>query len=115
MHLAFPFSQELRLNCSDGSVVKVGYPTAPKLYAQLTAPLGNSTAAGKASFGVEWAEAPCPGGYDRARARPHGGDVRNPVKSIQLFFRQECVCMCVCVCACLAWGASCMPCSTGTQ
>lgn len=40
------------------------------------------------SFGLDWTEPKCAGGYTAARAQAHGGDAGNGIgKPLQLFFR----------------------------
>ncbi|KAG2433259.1 hypothetical protein HXX76_008327 [Chlamydomonas incerta] len=103
---------EFALVCSNGKVLPIGYPTAPAKYDRYTddppydnqdgrIPTGFEDTNGDGladpgsgnsddvapSFGVDWSEQSCPGGYDSLRVRPHGGDTVNFAKPLQMFFR----------------------------
>ncbi|KAG2449453.1 hypothetical protein HYH02_005600 [Chlamydomonas schloesseri] len=103
---------EFALVCSSGKVLSIGYPTAPAKYDRYTddppygyeggrIPTGFTDADGDGlsdpgsgddddvapSFGVDWSEAACPGGYDSVRVRPHSDDSVNFAKPLQMFFR----------------------------
>eukprot|EP00198_Chlamydomonas_reinhardtii_P009222 XP_001698559.1 predicted protein [Chlamydomonas reinhardtii] len=103
---------EFALVCSNGKMLSVGYPTAPSKYDRYTndPPYGNeggliptgfedSNDDGlndsgydsgddvAPSFGVDWSEQSCPGGYDSIRVRPHSDDTVNFAKPLQMFFR----------------------------
>ncbi|PNW80074.1 hypothetical protein CHLRE_08g376740v5 [Chlamydomonas reinhardtii] len=98
------------LICSDGTQLPIGRPTAPYTYEHLTAypvvkdgwipsrsgieklirQTGDPNTPPKrfTSFGLDWTEPKCAGGYTAARAQAHGGDAGNGIgKPLQLFFR----------------------------
>ncbi|KAG2426519.1 hypothetical protein HXX76_011746 [Chlamydomonas incerta] len=101
---------ELVLMCSDGTQLPTGRPTAPYTYEHLTAypvvkdgwipsrsgieklirQTGNPNTPPKrfTSFGLDWKEPKCPGGYNAVRAQAHGGDLGSGIgKPLQMFFR----------------------------
>ncbi|KAG2430001.1 hypothetical protein HYH02_013829 [Chlamydomonas schloesseri] len=101
---------EIMLLCNDGTQLPVGRPTAPYIYEHLTAPpivkngwipsrsgidklirqTGNPNVQPKrfTSFGLNWKEPKCGGGYNAVRAQAHGGDPGSGIgKPLQMFFR----------------------------